>query len=118
MTRGKPKQGRVLSTRGALILSAVLALLGGLLSDVVASLIRVPAGWEWVPVAALIVVFLASLPVTLALARESQKAAQERGVTIEQVELNRSEMRDIHGEQVTVKGAKLTDSKISDIEAR
>jgi len=114
---------RTVSTGCAVVISAVLGLLVALLSNVVANLISVPAGWEWVPVAALVVVFLASLPVTLSLARQSQKESEERGtkpsgVTIESVELNRSEIGYIRGDQVTVEDAKLTDSKISDIEAR
>jgi Na+/melibiose symporter-like transporter len=73
------KRKRTGSTRRAVVVSAVLGLLVMLFVTVVANLIHVPAGWEWVAVAAMIVVFLASLPVTMALARESQKASQERG---------------------------------------
>jgi hypothetical protein len=109
----------------AALISAALGLLGGLLSNVVANLINVPDGWEWLPVAALTIVFLVSLPVTIWLARNSKKEVGVRGlgrkdgVTIERVELVNSKIRDIHSNgQVTVKDAELSDSEISDIEAR
>jgi len=68
---------QIWSTRYAVLISAVMGLLVLLLGTIVANMIHVPARWDWVPVVALVVVFLASLPVTLAMARESRKAPRE-----------------------------------------
>lgn len=118
------KSWQQMSTVSAVLISAVLGLLGGLLGNVVANLINVPAGWEWLPIVALTVVFIMSLPITVWLARKSEQETKERGsegkdkVTIEQVDMDNSEMSRIHSSgQVVVKDAKLKDSEITDIEA-
>jgi len=63
------------------IISGVLALLIGLLSNVVANLIHVPAGWEWALVVLLLVTFIISLYVQIRYAgtRPEQGQAQTEG---------------------------------------
>src|SRR5688572_18717447 len=95
---GRGKSWQQMSTVSAVLISAVLGLLGGLLGNVVANLINVPAGWEWLPIVALALVFLMSLPITVWLAHksESESSVKPDGVNIEEVELKNSEIRGIH----------------------
>lgn len=111
------------SRKLALVISAILSLLTAFLTRIIGGMINVPIRMEWLPIVALIVVFVASLYVTLRLAddggRTSAIVDRPKNISMEKIELNNSKLRNISADgTVTFKDIKATDSEISDIEAR
>jgi hypothetical protein len=110
---------RIGSTARAVLISGVLGLLVMLLGNEVTDLIHVPTGWEWVPVAALVVTFVIALYVQM---RGTGETNARRGVSLKDVRVEReSEISGVkaNGGDVSLDNVQVKDgSKIHDIEAR